>query len=126
MGLTKATNSLGDLSMTSAHARTLLGYWRSGSQRTSAAINQIAVWCVYQHNFYHRHYPFRKRTDACKRALKAVVNNWSKMGMLVLKGFSNAFLQREGKLSMQRQQWRLQVERRPHDLILQTLPWNIA
>ena len=128
LGLTKSNEFTSDLSMTKAlDARTLLGYWRSGgSQRTSTAINQIAVWCAHQHNFYHRYHPSEKEQMRANELLKAVINNWSKIGnMLVLKVFQNAFLQREGKLSMQRQQWRLQVEQRPHDLILQTLPWNI-
>ena len=57
--------------------------------------------------------------------LDALIKNWSRIGSVSVQGFQNAFLKREGKLSMQRQQWQLQVEQRPHDLILQTLPWNI-
>ena len=57
--------------------------------------------------------------------LDALIKNWSRIGSVSVQGFQNAFLKREGKLSMRRQQWQLQVEQRPHDLILQTLPWNI-
>ena len=57
--------------------------------------------------------------------LTALIKHWPKIGTIRIQSFRNSFLKREGKLSNQGQQWTLQVEQRPFDIILQTLPWNI-
>jgi HD-GYP domain-containing protein (c-di-GMP phosphodiesterase class II) len=57
--------------------------------------------------------------------LRALIKHWPKIGTVRIQSFRNSFLKREGKLSNQGQQWTLQVEQRPFDMVLQTLPWNI-
>ena len=57
--------------------------------------------------------------------LRALIKHWPKIGSIRIQSFRNSFLKREGKLSNQGQQWTLQVEQRPFDMVLQTLPWNI-
>lgn len=57
--------------------------------------------------------------------LRALIKHWPKIGTVRIQSFRDSFLKREGKLSNQGQQWTLQVEQRPFDMVLQTLPWNI-
>ncbi|MBC6989574.1 contractile injection system tape measure protein [Hymenobacter sp. BT491] len=58
--------------------------------------------------------------------LEAVVRLWGALKNTSPDGLREAFLQRAGKLSRRNDDWLLQVEQRGHDLLLESLPWNIA
>ncbi len=58
--------------------------------------------------------------------LTAVIEHWTVIKNTSVNGLRESFLQREGKLSMQKDQWLLQVEQKPYDMLLQQLPWGIS
>lgn len=58
--------------------------------------------------------------------LKAVIQNWDKMSNSSVEGLQGSFLQREGMLSENDQEWTLKIEQRTYDLLLQTLPWGLS
>ncbi|NLU93108.1 contractile injection system tape measure protein [Chitinophaga sp. Ak27] len=62
----------------------------------------------------------------CQELLTVVIQRWEKMNNSSIEGFQAAFLQREGALWQKDDDWRLRVEERGYDLILQTLPWGIG
>jgi hypothetical protein len=41
-------------------------------------------------------------------------------------GLRQSFLQREGKLIAEEKNWHLQVEQKPYDMVLSSLPWSIS
>jgi hypothetical protein len=41
-------------------------------------------------------------------------------------GLRQSFLQREGKIVRQEKDWHLQVEQKPYDMVLSSLPWTIS
>jgi hypothetical protein len=43
-----------------------------------------------------------------------------------VEGLQKSFLQREGKLVRQDKDWILQVEQKPFDMVLASLPWSIG
>ena len=126
LGLTKSNEFTSDLSMTKA---LMLGHYLATGEvevkEHQLPLIKLLCGVPISTTFITGITLSEKEQMRANELLKAVINNWSRMGNVSPQGFQNAFLQREGKLSMQRQQWRLQVEQRPHDLILQTLPWNI-
>ncbi|MEO6455444.1 MAG: contractile injection system tape measure protein [Ginsengibacter sp.] len=58
--------------------------------------------------------------------LRSVIEHWSILKNTSIEGLRESFLQRGGKLSMKREEWFLQVEQKPYDMLLEHLPWNIS
>ena len=58
--------------------------------------------------------------------LQSVIEHWSILKNTSIAGLRESFLQREGKLSFQKDEWLLQVEQKPYDMLLEHLPWNIS
>ena len=58
-----------------------------------------------------------------------IIQAWKMNGVPVNKtveGLQKSFLQREGKLVRQDKDWILQVEQKPFDMVLASLPWSIG
>jgi hypothetical protein len=58
--------------------------------------------------------------------LSGVIDHWSVLGSTSPAALREGFLQRPGKLERAPTGWRLTVEERPHDLLLDRLPWSIT
>jgi hypothetical protein len=58
--------------------------------------------------------------------LKAVISRWDKLKNTSVAGLQESFLQRDGALYFKDDAWRLNVEPRAFDVLLQTLPWSIG
>lgn len=68
----------------------------------------------------------REDADAGNELIKAVINNWPKIGNTSIQGFQTSFLQREGRLEKTEEGWSLKVEQRSFDMLLDSLPWSIT
>jgi len=58
--------------------------------------------------------------------LREVIRNWQILKNTSIDGLREAFLQREGILSRDSLGWRLRVDRKAHDVLLDALPWTIS
>ena len=61
--------------------------------------------------------------------LQQVIKLWLKNNVQVngtIEGFQQSFLQRPGKLVQKDSNWHLQVEQKPYDMLLASLPWGIG
>jgi hypothetical protein len=58
--------------------------------------------------------------------LGAVIEYWAIIKDTSVQGLRESFLQRSGKLSMLNNEWLLQVEQKPYDMLLQQLPWSFS
>lgn len=59
--------------------------------------------------------------------LQAVVGHWDALGSTSIDGLRESFLKRSGKLGISDDgEWRLQVEWKTYDVLLDRLPWGIA
>jgi len=54
---------------------------------------------------------------------EVIFQRWEKMKNTSVEGFRASFLQREGALWREEENWQLRVEQRTYDMLLQTLPW---
>jgi hypothetical protein len=57
--------------------------------------------------------------------LTSAIEHWSILKDTSSEGLREAFLRREGKLTFEAKEWRLLVEKRGIDVLLDHLPWNI-
>ena len=64
--------------------------------------------------------------DEAKALLQAVVNHWSSLKGTSAEGFRSSFLRRAGLLREEDGAWRLDVERKSYDILLEQLPWTIS
>lgn len=69
--------------------------------------------------------------DAATRAqldglLLAVTRNWTPLQNTSVDGLRESFLQRGGRLQLHADAWRLAVEARPFDMLLDQLPWSFG
>jgi hypothetical protein len=61
--------------------------------------------------------------------LEQVIQLWKMNNVAVnssINGLRSSFLQREGKITLKNDQWKLQVEQKPYDMVLSSLPWGIG
>ncbi len=64
--------------------------------------------------------------ENCESLLRSVVEYWSALKNTSVEGLRNSFLLRRGKLDEIEDQWRLNVEEKAFDVLLDTLPWSIS
>jgi len=58
--------------------------------------------------------------------LRAMIGHWSVLKNTSIPGLRASFLERPGLVRDEANGWRLNVERRAHDLLLEQIPWNIS
>lgn len=68
----------------------------------------------------------KKMKQEADHLLEVVVNYWKAMGSTSIDGLRANFLMREGKLIRTSDSWKLIVERKPQDLLLNKLPWGFS
>lgn len=57
--------------------------------------------------------------------VNGVIEQWNSLKNTSPKGLQESFLQREGVLEYQNNQWTLRVESKSHDLLLDRMPWSV-
>jgi len=62
----------------------------------------------------------------CERLLTTVLHHWKALNNTSIEGVRQAFLQRPGILQHQNGTWRLRVEQKTYDVLLDQLPWSIG
>ncbi len=62
-------------------------------------------------------------TQASKKLIASVINQWRALGNTSNEGFVSAFLSRSGKLTSRSDDWLLQVEQMPYDILMDHIPW---
>jgi hypothetical protein len=67
-----------------------------------------------------------EQRQEAENLLQAVIDHWKKLGGTTPDGLREGFLQRSGRLAGDAKGWRLQVEQRSIDVLLEFLPWMIS
>lgn len=78
-----------------------------------------------------RHVPLPKRlslTEDEKRTIDSMMAgvkaNWPKLKGTSVEGFRRSFIARNGTLEQQEERWLLTVEKKTHDILLDSVPWS--
>ena len=58
--------------------------------------------------------------------LRAAIGHWTALGQASPAALRETFLQRPGRLGRVAEGWRLEVERRGTDVLLDRLPWGLG
>ncbi len=66
----------------------------------------------------------RQEKTAATEMVKAAIRHWKTLKNTSVNGFRNNFLQRQGILKQKQERWRLQVERKAYDVLLDKIPWS--
>ena len=61
-----------------------------------------------------------------KSVLKAVTGNWEQLNKTSILALKETFLKREGIIQKVDDNYKLIVEKKPFDMLLRTIPWNIS
>ena len=64
--------------------------------------------------------------ELCSKMLQGVIRNWEKMKATRPNTFRETFLKREARLYKVEDRWELVVARKPYDMLMDSLPWNIS
>jgi hypothetical protein len=68
--------------------------------------------------------PTPREEEVVSGLLLALIQNWGALGSTTTEGLQESFFQREGALRAQGEAWRLQVEPRAFDLLIDRIPWS--
>lgn len=64
--------------------------------------------------------------EECTELLQEVINNWQRLGNSSIEGLREAFLNRDGIVQFENNGWKLIIDRKGHDVLLDALPWSFA
>ncbi len=67
-----------------------------------------------------------RERELCDTLLAAIIDNWTMIHGTSVAGLRETFLQREGRLERHSVDWRLHVQRKTVDVLLDHLPWTIS
>ncbi|NTX17194.1 hypothetical protein HUA76_41110 [Myxococcus sp. CA056] len=67
-----------------------------------------------------------REQSLCDRLLKALIANWTTIANTSVAGLRETFLQREGRLEQLDDRWKLQVQRKTLDVLVDQVPWSIS
>ncbi|MGM3274991.1 contractile injection system tape measure protein [Ralstonia sp. 24A2] len=70
--------------------------------------------------------PTENERDLCHSLLTAVIQNWDQLHGSSVDGLRGSFLMRDGLLTYQNGSWRLEVEKRPYDVLLNMFPLSFT
>ncbi|MCP3063930.1 hypothetical protein LXT21_34650 [Myxococcus sp. K38C18041901] len=62
----------------------------------------------------------------CDRLLKALIAHWTILSGTSVAGLRETFLQREGRLEQLEDRWKLQVQRKTLDVLVDQVPWSLS
>ena len=62
----------------------------------------------------------------CDNLLNAIIQNWDKLGNTSVDSLRETFLIRNGSIKKEFNDYTLNVESKPFDMLLKTIPWNIT
>ncbi|TQF13969.1 hypothetical protein FJV41_21100 [Myxococcus llanfairpwllgwyngyllgogerychwyrndrobwllllantysiliogogogochensis] len=67
-----------------------------------------------------------REQSLCDRLLKALIANWTTIANTSVAGLRETFFQREGRLEQLDDRWKLQVQRKTLDVLVDQVPWSIS
>lgn len=70
--------------------------------------------------------PSGEEIELCERLLKSMISNWKIIENTSIAGLRETFLQREGRLERFDDGWKLRVQRKTVDVLVDQVPWNVS
>ena len=70
--------------------------------------------------------PTNQEREACDNMLNSMLANWEALSGTTVAGLQETFLQREGRLQRGDKGWKLKVQRKTLDVLIDQIPWSIS
>jgi hypothetical protein len=70
--------------------------------------------------------PTDREREICDLLLRAMIENWKSIPHTSIAGLQETFLQRDGKLERSDEGWKLRVQRKTVDVLVDQIPWSIS
>ncbi len=67
---------------------------------------------------------YKEEVEAIESMLKGVKANWKVLANTSMHGFQSSFIARKGRIERRKSSWRVHVEPRSYDMLLDSLPWS--
>jgi hypothetical protein len=67
-----------------------------------------------------------RERDASEQLLKSMIANWQVIAQSSITALRETFLQREGKLERHESGWKLRVQRKSLDVLVDRVPWSFS
>jgi hypothetical protein len=107
----------------------LLQYLVDGSTSApepSLALNKIICGVAISTTVEREIIPTEQEREVCERLLKSMIANWKIIENTSIAGLQETFLQREGRLDSTLEGWKLKVQRKTLDVLVDQIPWSIS
>jgi hypothetical protein len=111
-----------------SHAVHLLQYLvdgRTGAPEPLLVLNKIMCGVPTATSVERAIEPTERERELCEQLLKAMIANWKVISHTSIAGLRETFLQREGKLERTSDGWKLRVQRKTLDVLVDQIPWSI-
>ena len=89
-------------------------------------LNKLLCGIALETSIVREIQPLASETQAVEGMLRAMIQHWSIIGNTSIEGLRESFLQRNGILRWRDDGWRLKVETKAIDVLVDRLPWSIA
>ncbi len=70
--------------------------------------------------------PGDQELEVCEQLLRSMIANWKSIEGTSIAGLRETFLQREGRLERADDGWKLRVQRKTVDVLVDQIPWSIS
>jgi len=67
-----------------------------------------------------------REKEACDHLLSSVIEHWKPVRGTSIAGFKSTFLQRNGILKKEQDDWIVRIEKKTYDILLEDLPWSFS
>lgn len=116
-----------ELASRAVHLLQYLATKHPGSDEHELMLNKILCGLPIDTPVEYGIYLTEEEVDLSESLLRAVIKQWKAMGNSSIDGLRGGFLIRDGRLEKKKDgKWRLQVEKKPYDILLGKLPWSYS
>jgi len=70
--------------------------------------------------------PTQEEFETCEKLLRSMIANWKIIDNTSIEGLQETFLRREGRLSHSSDRWKLLVQRKTLDVLVDQIPWSYS
>jgi len=70
--------------------------------------------------------PTEEERANCERMLRAMIANWTTISNTSISGLQETFFRREGKLERRDEEWKLRIQRKTVDVLVDQIPWTVS
>lgn len=99
---------------------------RCDAPEPELVLNKLLCGLAPEEPIARAHEPADGELDLCATLLQSLLANWPALANTSIAGLRETFLQRQGKLLRSADGWRLTVQRKTLDVLVDQVPWSIS